>query len=294
MKNGILLIDKPSDWTSHDVIAKLRGILRERRIGHAGTLDPMATGLLTVFVGRATRAVEFAEAETKTYITKLRLGLTTDTQDITGRVLSETEVSVSREELEAVLPRFLGEILQVPPMYSAIRVDGQRLYKLARQGVEVERKARPVTIHGITILDETDGDFDLEITCSKGTYIRTLCHDIGKVLGCGGTMAALRRTRVGGFSLEEAYTIEQVAEAEDKSGLLLPVDTLFAGYPVLTISADCEQKFRNGQRVRIDAGVLGRCRVYGQSGEFLALGEVLDEQGLVLATVKNFFVPQTL
>ncbi|MCL2589172.1 MAG: tRNA pseudouridine(55) synthase TruB, partial [Oscillospiraceae bacterium] len=191
---GILLVDKPTDWTSHDVVAKLRGLLRERRIGHAGTLDPMATGLLTIFVGRATRAVEFAEAEAKTYITRLRLGVTTDTQDITGRVLSECAADVLQAELEAILPQFLGEIQQIPPMYSAIKIDGQRLYKLARQGVEVARKARPVTIHKIEVLGQVDGDFELEITCSKGTYIRTLCHDIGAALGCGGTMAALRRT----------------------------------------------------------------------------------------------------
>jgi len=268
------------------VIAKLRGILRERRIGHAGTLDPMATGLLTVFVGRATRAVEFAEAQEKTYVARLRLGVVTDTQDITGRVLDTAEVSVSRGDLEAVLPRFLGEILQVPPMYSAIKVDGQRLYKLARQGVEVERKARPVTIYDIRILGEADDSFDLEIVCSKGTYIRTLCHDIGQALGVGGTMSALRRTRVGAFSLDEACTIAEIAGAEDRGQFLRPVDALFAGYPVVVVDEVQEWKIRNGQRVCLDAPVCGRCRVYGADGAFLALGEV---DGGVLAVVKGFF-----
>lgn len=286
--NGILLIDKPSDWTSHDVIAKLRGILRERRIGHAGTLDPMATGLLTIFVGRATRAVEFAEAAEKTYITRLKPGLVTDTQDITGRVLETSDTLISRGDLEAVLPRFSGEIQQIPPMYSAIKVDGQRLYKLARQGVEVERRARPVTIHEIRILDETDGSFDLEITCSKGTYIRTLCHDIGQALGCGGTMAALRRTRVGTFSLDEARTLEQIAAETDQTRFLLPVDTLFAQHPALTVDAQQERKLRNGQQIAIQTAEPGRCRVYGESKEFLALGEVRDG---TLKTIKSFYEP---
>jgi len=289
--NGILLIDKPSDWTSHDVIAKLRGILRERRIGHAGTLDPMATGLLTVFVGRATRAVEFAEAEEKTYITRFKPGLVTDTQDITGRVLEQSGTSISRGDLEAVLPQFTGEIQQIPPMYSAIKVDGQRLYKLARQGVEVERKARPVTIHEIRLLNEEDGEFNLEITCSKGTYIRTLCHDIGQVLGCGGTMAALRRIGVGAFSLDDACSLDELNAATDRGQFLRPVDTLFAQYPSLIVDAKQERKIRNGQQLAISAGEPGRCRVYGEGGEFLALGEVQVAGGLTLKIVKSFYEP---
>jgi len=284
---GILLIDKPTDWTSHDVVAKLRGLLRERRIGHAGTLDPMATGLLTIFVGRATRAVTFAEAADKTYITRLKLGLVTDTQDITGRVLQQSDTTVSRADLEAVLPRFLGEIQQIPPMYSAIKVDGKRLYQLARKGVEVERKARPVTIRDIRILGGADGEFDLEITCSKGTYIRTLCHDMGEVLGCGGTMSALRRTRVGAFSLDEAYTLEQIVATEDRGQFLRPVDTLFAGYPAVTVDGSQEWKIRNGQRVPMGAEALGHCRVYGEDGAFLALGEVSGDG--MLRVVKSFY-----
>ena len=190
--NGILLVDKPADWTSHDVVAKLRGVLGERRMGHSGTLDPMATGLLVVFAGRATRAVSFSENHTKCYEAHLRLGFTTDTQDTTGTVLSRSECAVSRAELEAVLPQFRGDILQVPPMYSALKVDGKKLYEIARRGGEVARQARPVTIEELTVLGEADGDYVLRVRCSKGTYIRTLCHDIGAALGCGGVMSALR------------------------------------------------------------------------------------------------------
>ena len=200
--NGILLVDKPADWTSHDVVAKLRGVLGERRMGHSGTLDPMATGLLVVFAGRATRAVSFSENHSKCYEARLRLGLTTDTQDTTGTVLSRCDRRVTRTELEAVLPQFRGDILQVPPMYSALKVDGKKLYEIARRGGEVAREARPITIEELTVLGEADGDYVLRVRCSKGTYIRTLCHDIGAALGCGGVMSALRRTAVGGYRVE--------------------------------------------------------------------------------------------
>jgi len=290
---GILLIDKAPDWTSHDVVAKLRRLLGERRIGHAGTLDPMATGLLTIFVGRATRAVEFAEAEAKTYVTRLRLGLTTDTQDTTGEVLTSCEAQISREALEAVLPSFLGEIYQVPPMYSALKVDGQRLYQLARRGVTVERQARPVTIHRIVVLDQIEDGFDLEISCSKGTYIRTLCHDIGQALGCGGTMAALRRTQVGAFSVEEALTLAEIEASEDRGRFLQPLDNLFAAHSALTVGSAQERSIRNGQTVEIPIGQPGRVRVYGEDGGFLALGEVaMGRQGPMLVTVKSFFEPR--
>ena len=176
--NGILLVDKPADWTSHDVVAKLRGVLGERRMGHSGTLDPMATGLLVVFAGRATRAVSFSENHSKCYEARLRLGLTTDTQDTTGTVLSRCDRRVTRTELEAVLPQFRGDILQVPPMYSALKVDGKKLYEIARRGGEVAREARPITIGELTVLGEADGDYVLRVRCSKGTYIRSLCHDI--------------------------------------------------------------------------------------------------------------------
>ena len=225
--NGILLVDKPAGWTSHDVVAKLRGVLGERRMGHSGTLDPMATGLLVVFAGRATRAVSFSENHTKCYEAHLRLGLTTDTQDTTGTVLSRSERAVSRAELEAVLPQFRGDILQVPPMYSALKVDGKKLYEIARRGGEVARKARPVTIEELTVLGEADGDYALRVRCSKGTYIRTLCHDIGAALGCGGVMSALRRTEVGAYRVSDAHTMDALCALprEAAQRLLLSVDS---------------------------------------------------------------------
>lgn len=287
--NGILLIDKPRDWTSHDVVGKLRGILRERRIGHSGTLDPMATGLLVVFIGRATRAVEFAEAHEKEYHAGLRLGMVTDTQDVTGTVLEQCDCSVSRAELETVLPRFRGEIQQIPPMYSAIKVQGKKLYEIARKGGEVERKPRPVTISKLEVTGEEHGDYLLDVVCSKGTYIRTLCHDIGGALGVGGTMSALRRVRAGQFSLENAYTLEQVQQAADAGRaeeLLLPVDALFAEYPAVALTAKGEKRCRVGNDYPVPETAGEICRVYGGDGAFLALARA--EQGIG-KTIKSFY-----
>ena len=199
MPNGIIIIDKPAGWTSMDVCAKLRGIFHEKRVGHAGTLDPMATGVLPVFLGRATRAVEFAEQTGKEYLAGLRLGLVTDTQDVTGRVLEERPVTCAPAEVEAALAAFRGEITQIPPMYSALKRDGKKLYELARAGKEVERAPRPVTIHALEVVEQTGPNcYTLRVRCSKGTYVRTLCHDIGAALGCGGCMSALRRTEAAG------------------------------------------------------------------------------------------------
>ena len=287
--NGILLIDKPAGWTSMDVCAKLRGILGERRIGHSGTLDPMATGLLVVFLGRATRAVEFAEADEKTYEAGLRIGITTDTQDVTGTVLSETPVSVPDAALDAVLAQFRGEIDQIPPMYSAIKVNGQKLYQLARKGREVERKPRRITIFSLERTGKNaGGDILLRVRCSKGTYIRTLCHDVGAALGCGGAMSALRRTHAGAFSIAQAHTLEAVQAAADAGNaetLLLPVDTLFSALPEQTLSAAQEKAVRNGGSFTCSE-TPGRYRLYGRSGEFLALGELRDG---AMRSVKSFF-----
>ena len=197
MMNGIVIVDKPQGWTSQDVTARLRRVFNTRRIGHGGTLDPMATGVLPVFVGRATRGVEFFEHAEKIYETVLKPGIATDTEDITGTVLTQKEVMLTEEDVLAVLPKFRGEIMQVPPMYSALKVDGKKLYELARAGKEIERKARPITIHELTLLDMDADGIRLRVHCSKGTYIRTLCKDIGEALGCGGCMAALRRVSAG-------------------------------------------------------------------------------------------------
>lgn len=286
--NGILLIDKQPDWTSNDVVAKLKGILHQRRIGHSGTLDPMATGLLVVFVGRATRAVEFAEGHDKRYIAGLRLGITTDTQDITGTVLEEKNVTVTREELERALAGFRGEIQQIPPMYSAIKHEGQRLYDIARKGGEVERKPRAITIHDLRVIGRQEGDWLLDVRCSKGTYVRTLCHDLGQALGCGGCMCSLRRVEAGEFSVEQAVTLSQVqqmADAGRAEELLLPVDSLFQAYQHCTATAAQEKKIRCGNQVKTGLAD-GDYRVYTESGEFLMLGRVEDG---MMKTVKSFF-----
>lgn len=286
--NGVLLVDKPRDWTSNDVVAKLRGMLHERRIGHSGTLDPMATGLLVVFVGRATRAVEFAEAHAKRYLAGLRLGICTDTQDITGKLLARSDACVDEAALLAVLAHFRGEISQIPPMYSAIKVNGQKLYDIARRGGEVERKPRRITISSLELLGREEEEWLLDVRCSKGTYIRTLCHDIGAALGCGGCMSSLRRIEAGAFSVKDAYTLEEIQKAAEEGGaenLLLPVDSLFREYPSWTAEAVRERRLRCGNRVKCSRKD-GTYRVYSESGEFLLLGQV---SGGELKTIKSFF-----
>lgn len=292
MPNGIIIIDKPAGWTSMDVCAKLRGMFHEKRVGHAGTLDPMATGVLPVFIGRATRAVEFAADSEKEYIAGLKLGVVTNTQDTTGEVLEERSVTVAREDVEQILPRFTGPIEQVPPMYSAIKINGKKLYELARKGKEVERKPRPVTIHALELLDRADtgGDFSLRVVCSKGTYMRTLCHDIGQALGCGGCMSSLQRVKATGFTLADSVTLETVQQAVDRGegeSLLLPVDACFAGVPVLVLkTTGAEKKIRNGAALTVCGVPDGEYRVYGMDKTFLALGRAA---GGTLTTVKSFF-----
>ena len=288
--NGILLIDKSAGWTSSDVVVKLKGVLHQRRIGHAGTLDPMATGLLTVFVGRATRAVEFAEAHDKRYTAHLRLGTVTDTQDITGTVLAQNEANVTADELRAVLARFLGEQEQTPPMYSAIKVNGKKLYEIARAGGTAERKPRRIRIDALSLIGEDAGDWVLDVRCSKGTYIRALCDDIGAALGCGGCMSALRRTAAGEFTVDAAHTLDEVIAAANSGNaeeLLIPVDTLFAAHPAWRADAAAERRIRCGNEVKVAGLADGEYRVYSaETGEFLMLGRV---QNGVMKTVKSFF-----
>ena len=293
MANGILVIDKPAGWTSMDVCAKLRGMFHEKRVGHAGTLDPMATGVLPVFIGRATRAVQFAAESDKEYIAGLKLGVVTNTQDATGEVLEERPVDVTGERLRAVLAQFTGDILQVPPMYSAVKVGGKKLYELARKGKEVERKPRPVTIHALELLDRpvAGEDFSLRVACSKGTYVRTLCHDVGQALGCGGCMSSLRRVKAAGFTLDDCVTLEAVQAAMDRGegeSLLLPVDEYFArnGWEArVTVRPAAEKVLRSGGQAAAP-GVEAECRVYSESGEFLGLG---SGGGARLKLIKSFF-----
>ena len=298
MSNGIIIIDKPAGWTSMDVCAKLRGILHEKRVGHAGTLDPMATGVLPVFVGQATKAVSFAENGRKVYEAVLLLGRVTDTQDTTGETLEERAVTVTEDEVRAALPRFLGEIEQIPPMYSAIKVNGQKLYDLARQGREVARKPRKITIFDLALTQNLgNGQYALRVVCSKGTYIRTLCADIGARLGCGGAMASLRRMSVGHFTLTQAHTVEELEAMlpEERRALLIPTEQLFSDLPALRLVAFHEKLIRSGcavsqKKLKNDLAPGARVRLCNEAGVFFALGEAVEdaEQGEAVKAIKTF------
>ena len=287
--DGILPVDKPAGFTSFDVIAKLRGILREKRLGHAGTLDPDATGVLPVFVGCATRACDCLSDDRKRYTARMRLGVVTDTQDLSGKVLSSCEPRVDRETLLAALSGFRGDILQVPPMYSAVSVNGKRLYELARAGKEVERHARPVRIERLDLLSFDGSEAVLDVGCSKGAYIRTLCHDVGQVLGCGAALAELRRTEAAGFTLDDCHSLDelQALAGTGEPFPLLTVDAAFRGFEAVRLGAWEAGLFRNGVRLRSDqfrAESDGLLRVY-EGDTFLGLGRREEE---MLRVVKNF------
>ena len=287
--NGIILVDKPQGWTSHDVVAKLRGIYQQRRIGHSGTLDPMATGVLAVFLGRGTRAVELCENDEKEYVADLLLGIVTNTQDITGEVLEQHPVEVSRQQLEAVLEQFLGPQQQIPPMYSAVKIGGKKLYELARKGQSVERKPRSIVIHELELCDFDGKTARIRVVCSKGTYIRTLCHDIGAALGTGGCLSSLRRTRAGRFAIDDCVTMEQIQQARDQNAhmaFLRPVDSLFSGCPAVCLGEKEALRCKNGAENAVSGMPDGTYRVYGPENEFLMLGQC---QNGVLRTVKSFF-----
>ena len=283
--DGIVIVDKPRDWSSQDVTARLRRVFGTRRIGHGGTLDHMATGVLPVFVGRATRGVEFFEHAEKTYETVLRLGLTTDTEDITGTVLTRSEVSFNDEQLVKTLNAFRGEIMQVPPMYSALKVNGQKLCDLARKGKTVERQPRPITIYELQLLERGGNTLRLRVRCSKGTYIRTLCKDIGEALGCGGCMESLRRVSAGEYTIAEAVPLQELLDTVEPETYLRGVDTMFRNYPAVTLTANQEKRCRNGNTFSVKLPE-GTYRAYSQSGEFLMLAKV--EAG-VMVTMKSFF-----
>ena len=284
MVNGIFIIDKPEGMTSHDVVSRMRRILNQKRVGHGGTLDPMATGVLPIFAGRSTHATGFVQEGGKLYAARMRLGVTTDTQDTTGTVLETRPATCTRADVEAALAGFRGEIEQIPPMYSAVSVGGVRLYKLARQGVEVERTPRRVTVDGLTLGESVGADeYELLIECSKGLYVRTLIADIGEALGCGASMSALRRLRAGGFSIEDAVTLERAAElagAGRISEVSRPADVLFAGLPALRLSARGETVVKHGAPWRTTLPD-GGCRLYGPDGTFLGLGGVENGQARI-------------
>lgn len=280
MKDGVLVIRKEEGYTSHDVVAKLRGILHMKRIGHTGTLDPAAVGVLPVVLGKATKLSEFLTDKQKTYEAVLRLGVVTDTQDMTGTVLETNSVEVTKEQLVEVLESFLGEQEQIPPMYSALKVDGKKLYELAREGKEIERKARPVCFYDISILDCAFPLVRFSVTCSRGTYIRTLCHDIGQKLGCGGCMEELKRTKSGVFTLEESLTLDEVRALTEEGTLdshIHEIEEILSEYPRVCVKEEADRFLRNGNCLvpeNFDSECKDSCvRVCLSDGTFLGLYE---------------------
>lgn len=298
--DGIINVYKEKGFTSHDVVARLRGILHQKKIGHTGTLDPDATGVLPVCIGRATKVCELLTDKSKSYTAVVRLGIVTDTQDMTGEILREREVTVGLKEIKEAVAGFTGELWQTPPMYSAVKVNGKRLYELARQGIEVERKKRKITVYSCEVTEyhpETN-EFTMEVTCSKGTYIRTLCHDIGEKLLCGACMASLVRTRVDVFSLSEAHTlsqIEQICQVGKMEEILTPIDRLFEKFPEIVVSAEGIRYLQNGNVLKADlCEVPGHVsdgstvRMYDRDGRFYALYRY-DSSQCVFVNQKMFF-----
>ncbi len=294
--NGIICVNKPQDFTSFDVIAKLRGILRIKRLGHGGTLDPMATGVLPVFVGTATKACDIMPDNSKSYLASFRLGQTSDTQDITGEILSSSDMTVGYDVLNDVLPCFRGKIMQLPPMYSAVQVNGQRLYDLARQGIEVERTPREIEISSLSLVDydEEKREGVLEIGCSKGTYIRTIINDIGEKLGCGGIMTSLVRTSSGGFTLNDCFTFDEIQNARDEERLeelILPIERVFEKLPKIRLGEAQSRMYRNGvkldlERVRDVRDEADTYAVYAHEVGFIGTA-VADRENGVLRIGKN-------
>ena len=294
---GVLILNKPSGVTSHDMVNRIRRLFGTRRVGHTGTLDPMATGVLVILVGRAAKASEYLASDRKRYTATLRLGLTTDSEDTTGEVLTTSDTLPTPSEVESALDAFRGEILQIPPMYSALKMNGKKLVDLARQGIVVERQARPITIHSLAIKPtDSPSDYTLDVDCSGGTYIRTLCADIGAALGCGGVMASLTRTEACGFSIEEAHTPDALEQMEQSERLsqLIPTERLFADLSSARLPAFYERLFRSGcaialPKLKIDHPIHTRLRVCSEDGAFFALGEVVEDEGhLALRSIKLF------
>ena len=294
--SGVLLIDKQAGVTSHDVVGRVRRLYHTRRVGHTGTLDPMATGVLVVLIGRAAKAAEYLAVHDKTYEATLHLGITTDTEDTTGTVLTTTPVTATTDEVIATAKGFVGPYLQTPPMYSALKVNGQKLVDLARRGIEVEREAREVTIHALNCTPREDGDYTLTVSCSSGTYIRTLCADVGARLGCGGAMASLRRLETGGFTLAQCTTTEALEKLDDeaRAAMLIPTEALFSSLDALRLPTFYERLARSGCEIYQSkihtAYPLGtRVRLCAEDGKFFALGEVREyEQGSAVKPIKAF------
>ncbi len=295
--NGVLLVNKHEGVTSHDIVSRVRRLYNTKRVGHTGTLDPMATGVLVVLVGRAAKAAEYLSHDKKSYSARMRLGLTTDTEDITGNILTESVTLPNGDELMAILPEFRGEILQVPPMYSALKVGGRKLVDMARAGEIIEREARPITIYELSCTKtELLSDYVLDVTCSSGTYIRTLCADIGARLGCGAVMTALKRTECGGFSIDDCHTVDELEEmtVQARRELLIPIERLFSDLPCIKLPAFYEKLCRSGceiyqKKIGTDRKVGERVRIADAGGHFFALGEVREyEEGSAVKAIKTF------
>ena len=295
--NGVLIVNKPQGITSHDVVGKIRKLYGTRKVGHTGTLDPLATGVLVILIGRTAKAAEYLVADRKTYIARLTLGLTTDTEDITGKVLTENDNIPSADEVVCACGEFLGKIKQIPPMYSALKVDGKKLYDLAREGIEVERKARDIEIFrlDVTPTDKVN-EYELLVECSSGTYIRTLCADIGAHLGCGGVMSALHRVVAGGFAIENSHTLEELEkmDIEARYNLLAPTESLFSNLEAVKLPVFYEKLCRSGceiyqNKIKTNIEVGSRVRLCTHLGEFFALGEVREyENGTAIKAIKTF------
>ena len=297
--NGVLIVNKPQGITSHDVVGKIRKLYGTRKVGHTGTLDPLATGVLVVLLGRAAKAAEYLVADRKTYKARLMLGLTTDTEDITGKVLTQSNNIPSLDAVMSVCGEFMGKIKQIPPMYSALKVDGKKLYDLAREGIEIERKSREIEIFQLVCAStENENEYDLLVECSSGTYIRTLCADIGARLGCGAVMSALHRVRAGGFDIENSHTLEELEELEisERYNLLVPTESLFYDLPSVKLPAFYEKLCRSGceiyqNKIKTDFEVGAHVRLCTNTGEFFALGEVREyENGTAIKAIKTFIL----
>ena len=295
--SGVVVVDKHEGVTSHDIVFKMRRLFGTKRVGHTGTLDPLATGVLPILIGRAAKASEYLCAEDKGYTAQITLGITTDTEDISGQILSKSDTLPSKSEFFEACEHFVGDIKQIPPMYSALKVNGQKLVDLARKGIEVERVAREITINSISpkVIDEKRGIYEIEVDCSKGTYIRTLCSDIGAFLGCGAVMSALRRTKSGNFTLENAHTlndIEKMSEQE-RLALIMPTQELFAELDFVTLNDFYARLCRSGceiyqRKTNSSLAVGARVRICDKNG-FFALGEVREyDEGTAIKAIKLF------
>ena len=295
--NGVVIVDKHEGVTSHDIVFKMRKLFGTKKVGHTGTLDPMATGVLPILIGRSAKASEYLSAEDKGYVAQITLGITTDTEDISGSVLSKCDTLPTKEEFFDACAHFVGDIKQIPPMYSALKVNGKKLVDLARQGIEIERQARDIHISSIvpSVVDEARGIYEIAVECSKGTYIRTLCADIGAYLGCGATMSALRRTKSGGFTLKNAHTVAEIEQMtlDERYELLMPTQELFMDLDAITLSDFYARLCRSGceiyqKKIGASFEVGTRVRIYDSNG-FFALGEVKEyPDGSAIKAIKLF------